>query len=68
MLFKVEGMKIMITLRSVKNIYKKWTNYNNIVMQNGLDLSSKIIVIASTDLRYLHTSRERIYIRFSLQL
>ena len=58
----------MITLRSVKNIYKKWTNYNNIVMQNGLDLSSKIIVIASTDLRYLHTSRERIYIRSSLQL
>lgn len=51
MLFKVGRMKIMITLRSVKNIYKKWIN-DNIVMQNGLDLSSQIIVIASTDLRY----------------
>lgn len=67
MLFKVWGMKIMITLISVKNIYKKWTN-DNIVMQNGLDLSSQIIVIASADLRYLHTSKERIYNRSSLHL
>lgn len=60
MLFKVGRMKLMITLRSVKNIYKKWIN---IIMQNGLDLSSQIIVIASTDLRY-----EWIYNRSSLQL
>lgn len=58
----------MITLISLKNIYKKWTN-DNIVMQNGLDLSSQIIVIASSaDLRYLNTSKERIYNRSSLHL
>lgn len=37
-------------------------------MQNGLDLRSQIIIIASADLRYLHTSKERIYNLSSLQL